>query len=311
MKHGSFVNNYLLLLPVVAIIIGVLSIYMIKYDSPGVSDIRRHGLGYNTITYHAFSRINCDKDIVMVGDSTLLMGVIPNVIEETLNTTVISLGLYATSGLQSYILMLDNYLRWNKKPKCIIFYFSASTPYYFNEHTYEKSYTLLKYGAPATFFLSREVGFTDVVHAAWTIITGVSKNIFHITDSRTRFIRDISLMDITKGYVKNAISIPINPDCKLNTSLKGNLELDFIDKLRKHYENNGIRVLYCVSPMPESDSGLEFFKKKYTQIDNTIITLPNCFFTDSRHMTESGAMLNSKLFACYLQTKLQRNDLSR
>jgi hypothetical protein len=311
MKHSSFVIRYLLLLPAGAIIIGFASLCLIRYDNPSISDIRRHGLGYNTITYHGFSRVNCDNDIVMVGDSTLLMGIIPNIIEKKLNATVISLGLYATSGLQSYTLMLDNYLRRNKKPKCIVFYFSASTPYYFNEHTYEKSYTLLKYGALTTFFQSKEVDFSDVVCAAWTIVTGISKNIFHITNSRIRFRHDISLMDTTKGYVRNAVPTPIDPDCKLNTSQKRDLELYFIDQLRKRYENMGIRVLYCISPMPESDSGSEFFKKNYTQVDNAIITLPNCFFTDSRHMTESGAVLNSKLFADYLQTKFRRNNLSR
>jgi len=311
MKYRSFVKRYLLLLPTGTALLVLVSLCLIRYDNPSISDIRRRGLGYNTITYHRFSRLNCNNEIVMVGDSTLLMGIIPKVLEEKLNTTVISLGLYATSGLSAYTLMLDNYLRQNKKPKYIIFYFSTSTPYYFNEHSYERSYTLLKYGSLTTLFHTDEINVTDIVHAAWIIFTGMYKNMFHITESIKHFRNDILSMNTTKGYVNNSVSISIDPDCKLNTSQQKNLDLAFIDKLKKRYESMGIRVLYCVSPMPECDTAATFFMKKYSNADNRIITFPNHFFTDSRHMTESGALLNSKLFANYLQTKLCRSDASK
>jgi hypothetical protein len=170
---------------------------------------------------------------------------------------------------------------------------------------------LLKYGTLTTLFQAKEVTFPDAVRAACEIITGISKNMFHLPESRKHFRNDIVMMNATKGYVKNSISVSIDPDCKLNTTQNKSLELDFIGKLKTRYEKMGIHVLYCISPMPVSDVGSEFFKNHYTQADNAVITMPNYFFTDSRHMTESGAVYNSKIFANYLQTRLRNGDGTR
>jgi hypothetical protein len=308
MKARTFVRRFVLLLPVLAVLIVALSILLIRYDNPEISEIRHHDLGYNTLAHHRFTRSGCDNDIVLVGDSTLLMGVMPQVVGERLHESVINLGLFATSGLDTYTLMLDNYLKCNKRPNCVVFCFAASTPFYFNEHSYEKTYTQLKYGSVAgTLLHPKDVDITDCVRAASTIVSGIWANAKHLARARKLYSTDLAYLDATNGFFRNSATAPLSEGEKFSTKLRDDLDVSFIERLKKRYEGQGIKVLYFVSPLPAGDGGIDYFRKQYRNIDNAITVLPNSSFADSRHMTEKAAMNYSKQFAEFLKARIHRD----
>jgi hypothetical protein len=304
MKSSSFVVRFLLLLPAGFALLLLASVLLIKYDDPALSDIRIHNMGYNTVAYRGFHTVNRDDDVVLVGDSTLLMGIMPEIVERKLGRKVISLPLYGNSGLSGFTLLLDNYLKHNKKPGCIVFYLAASAPYCFDAHTYEKSYTLLKYGAPVNWSLLKEVDFLDVIHAAGTVSKGICRNAPRLAQSGAQFNADLERMNATKGFVSNAMGESLGREATFSTRQQKPLDLDFIDALRKRYQGEGVRVLYCVAPVPEGDGALEYFRRSYRKADNAIVSLPNSYFSDCWHLLEQGAAHNSGLFAEFLKTRL-------
>jgi hypothetical protein len=307
MKFRNFVTSFVILVPVLAALIVLSSILLIRYGDPGLTENRRHELGYNTLAHHRFTRNGCADDIILVGDSSLLMGVVPSVLEQRLNRKVVNLGLYATSGLSSYTLLLDNYLKRNKKPECIVFYFLASTPYHFSEHSYEKCYTLLKYGDPwCSMEVAEQVDATDCVRVACNMVSALWHNALHLDRARSRFRSDLAAMDEEKGFVKASFGFPLPQGYRFSTLQEQDLDLTFIRELKRRYQEQGIRVLYYVSPLPEGDQGLSFFRKAYSGIDNTVFALPNRYFADQRHLSESGARYNSEIFAEFLAGKLPR-----
>ena len=85
-----------------------------------------------------------NNDIIIIGDSSGLNGLIANKIQKSIGLNTINLSLYANNGIESYEILLKKYLEKNKKPKKIIFFFYFS-PNNWKNITYEKSILIFRY----------------------------------------------------------------------------------------------------------------------------------------------------------------------
>ena len=56
------------------------------------------------------------------------------------------MGIYASSQTISYKILLNQYLKNNKTPKAIVYYFHPTSPYKNGTSTFEKTFMILKYG---------------------------------------------------------------------------------------------------------------------------------------------------------------------
>ncbi|NVN89339.1 MAG: hypothetical protein HXX11_01935 [Desulfuromonadales bacterium] len=294
MKCRSFVHIYFTAMLLLLLIGTIAACYVIKYENPELSNI-----SFNTLTHYKMNLKGQDNDIVLIGDSALLMGVIPHLVEEVTGHTVINLGLYGNCGVTALECLLDRYLAKNRKPSVIVIYFAASTPYFFADQKYEKTYSLIKYSSLPLQDLSRNISVTSIYVTAWTIFSRTTASLLHRQKSRQRFQEEMSFLEAMKGFGKNpSAQSPLSASFNVDSRQNRPLDLTFIKTMRTRYERRGIRVLFHIAPMPAGDRAHSFFQHEYAHdSDNIIELLPDRYFTDHTHMTLEGARLNSYRFA--------------
>ena len=100
---------------------------------------------YDILLKEKINLKNQGNDLVIIGDSSALNGIIPNQIIKTTKLKTYNLALYAHNGIESYKLLLKEYLKKNAPPKLVILYFSAQSPNNWDKTTYEKSILIFKY----------------------------------------------------------------------------------------------------------------------------------------------------------------------
>ena len=69
-----------------------------------------------------------NNDIIIIGDSAGLNGLVANNIQNVTGKSVVNLSLYANNGIKSYEILLKNYLENNKTPDTVVLYFSVIAP---------------------------------------------------------------------------------------------------------------------------------------------------------------------------------------
>lgn len=289
-----------------SLLFGTVAAYaVIKYENPELTNI-----SYNTLAHYKMNLKGQDNEIILAGDSALLMGIIPRLVEERTGHTVINLGLYGNCGVAAMVCLLDRYLEHNKKPAALVFYFAASTPYFFADQKYEKTYTLLKYSSLPLRELRHDISLSSVYATARTIVSRSATSFIHHQKSLQQFREDIAFLTTMKGFGKNpATQTPLYSSINVDSRQNRTLDLSFMKALRERYEQRGIRVLFHIAPMPEGDRAFSYFQKEYTgHCDNLIKRLPDHLFTDHTHMTPEGARLNSYLIADDLSCTLTQSD---
>ena len=78
---------------------------------------------YDILLKQRMSIKDQNNDIIIIGDSSGLNGLIANKIQKSIGLNTINLSLYANNGIESYEILLKKYLEKNKKPKKIFFIF--------------------------------------------------------------------------------------------------------------------------------------------------------------------------------------------
>ena len=100
---------------------------------------------YDILLKQRMSLAGQNNDIIIVGDSSGLNGLLANNIYNSTGLKTVNLSLYANNGTQSYEILLKNYIENNKIPKKVILYFSVISPNNWKTVTYEKSILILRY----------------------------------------------------------------------------------------------------------------------------------------------------------------------
>jgi hypothetical protein len=259
---------------------------------------------FEVLTHYSFGSVERDADIVLVGDSTLLRGVKPAIVQEETGLTVRSIPLYASAGPYAYQLLLDNYLAHNRAPRAFLFYLAPSAPILGAAHTYEKSWVLMRFGSVLE-ALNHDVNLFDLIRTDNRL---VEEYRHRDTAGAQKMAR---VLEQTSGY--SPASKPALQDCHFDgkaineatAGLKfGEVPWDMTESLRRRYAARGIKTLLYVSPMPLCDVSFSFFKDRYPAAINTLTQKPNDSFFDETHMTDAGASANSREVGAALHAAL-------
>ncbi len=240
--------------------------------------------GYGMRLKHA------DCDVVVYGDSTALIGVVPRVIEQRTGLKTCNLAEVAGIQMINGLLVPDTYLKNNRPPKFVVFNYAPEnlTPAtrWKEVSTYEGVFFALKYRPDAAFWEARlrdpngfisdmELGFRTGVQ--WLFRPKLPEDLLQIRET-------------THGRVPE----PGKPftSCPEVLAVRAP-DTAYLASLRQRYGVDGTKVLIDVTPTPACDPSRPFYLQRLTPglIDNTLGTLPLAMYTDSGrlHTTDAGA----------------------
>lgn len=261
---------------------------------------------YQVLATEEFGQHGKSADLLFVGDSSLLYGVKPKVVSRALGMRVRSLPLYGSAGLASYELLLDDYLAHNRRPKIIVFYVAAQAPVESPWHSFEKTWTLLKFGDLSD--LARAgVNPYDLFFTALHIVKNATSPILP-----ERALRLPATLAQTDGFFP--IDMPPLTHCNIDskTDLEAYTGNRFADEpwdifaaAREKYRALGIKVLTYISPMPACDVAYDYFRDKFPFSAAPLRRLPNGEFVDYNHLTDEGASRNSQAIAQIIGDRLK------
>lgn len=256
------------------------------------------GMEYHAVCAYTFGPHE-DADVIFIGDSSLLNGVMPEVVEQGLKLRTVSLPLFAHSGGRSYQLALERYLGQHPAPRCVVLYLTANAPSHWLQQKYERIFTLARYGSILN-LVQGGIGANDLFRTAWTFFLGWFQDNGHF-----RRVRDN--LRVGRGWQPPSLTKPLEEGAQINTAAPiVPAALEVVGELRQMLRARGIRFTFLLAPMPEGDTAFQEQARRYQGLsDSPPITLPNRLFVDYTHMLPEAALQNSRHVADILAREMQ------
>ena len=261
------------------------------------SYIRRVPFPYIVDTGYGSKLQHADCDIVIDGDSTALVGVLPRIIEQRTGLKTCNIAEVAGVKLVNGMMVLDDYLAHNRRPRYLVFVFAPEN---------------LNNPAGWTFISDFEGWFYRIrFHrdaAFWrNLLQDPDDN---LANTELAFRNGIEFLfsrplppALAHERVLNAghVSEPGTPltRCSGDTIYRPP-DPAWLSYLRNTYGVDGTRVLINVTPMPPCDEGLPFYRTHLAGLtNNTVDTLPIGDYNSSGrlHTNELGTTTLSERIA--------------
>jgi hypothetical protein len=256
-----------------------------------------------------FTIKDVDSDILFIGDSSLLFGVIPQIVMSETGLSAYNLGVPFRAYFYASSLLLENYLRNNKRPRLIVLYMSPrwhmDNSYPFGADAWYDGGTMnIRHGGVSgveRFFIGKPERIVEFSYLVW-------KNVIRFDWSGDRSRELTASLAVKRGHASAEAIMgravpPVLNDCKGTVE---NLEADtaYIESFRAKYSRLGIAVAVYVAPLPDCPGTLTRLTTAYRGIvDNTPYVLPHQWFLDDPeqvHLLSSGAKYNSALVARFI-----------
>ena len=255
-------------------------------------------------------------DTLLVGDSSLLYGIRPDLVAQAGGGSSWNLGMVGPSFSYLAPWLIDRYLRQNGKPKAIILYF-APWDVIADDRIVDPQW------APAAIALLRHgtlMEFARLVrHRPATIVELPPLLASGIGLGRGRADEDLAALKRQRGYLDYAArsKTPLAADC-IPGSLKAPAYPPAADNqaalraLKARYAARGIKVFVYVAPFAKCDGHLDAVRRAYAGVaDVAPVELDNRFFAAdtplSNHVHASGegvGVLSARL-ATFIRTTVQ------
>lgn len=250
--------------------------------------------GYGSRLQHA------DCDVVIDGDSTALVGVLPRIIQQRTGLKTCNIAEVAGIKVVNGMMVLDDYLAHNRRPRYIVFVFAPENLTHPSRWAFvsdfEGWFYRIRFHRDAGFWrrflqdpngslANVELSFRDGVE--WLPKSPLPPALEHERDHNGGHVTEPGT---TLTHCSND-TIYRQPDPA------------WLDFLRRTYAVGGTRVLINVMPMPACDEGLPFYRTRLAGlIDNTVDTLPiNDYTTSGRlHTNDTGTAALSERIAAQL-----------
>lgn len=237
--------------------------------------------GYGSRLQHA------DCDVVIDGDSTALVGVLPRIIEQRTNLKTCNIAEVAGIKMVNGMMVLDDYLAHNRRPQYIVFVFAPENLTYPAQWAFVSDFEGWFYRVrfhrdaafwrntvryPDTAFANAELAFRNGIE--WLPKRPLPPELAHERDLNGGQVAEAGT-SLTRCSGDTIIRMP---------------DPAWFSYLRHNYGVGGTHVLINVMPMPACDEGLPFYRAHLSGlIDNTVDTLPIGNYTNSGRLHTNGA----------------------
>jgi hypothetical protein len=269
---------------------------------------RRHSsYFYNAVIYDKYSIAGNHADLLLVGDSALISGLEPTVIERETGWTTYNLGVPLGSFAAHPDLVLDNYLAHNEKPKIIVLYLSFGTQISNAKLDlgYEGAVTLLWHDT-----LRRNLEYyATSPRRLFSVSATILRTFISGFDFSSKSWQTIhNYLNLEKGFVPfDAISPPPALRPGQLSAVGVVADTQYIAEFKSRLSKAGYRVLVATAPVPDCDPSFETVVRAYKGLlDIEPYVFPCAGFTsDGRfHMFHWAAEKNSELFSKALKTHI-------
>jgi hypothetical protein len=247
---------------------------------------------------------NCD--VLIYGDSTAMTGINPEIVEsrtgqKTCNISVTNAVLAVTGNLT-----LDHFLRHNGRPRVLLIQLSPDDFQLQQTSWHDTIYAeglleLMRHGdrkQTRTLLLQHPheaIAFAGYA-AGYSAFYGLKQVWFHLTHQRPAEDR----MAVRNGFFTPPAPARTSCDTAAATTEPAPSEgpRSLVESYRSGYASSSELVLVNVAPIPSCDPNLTAFT---TELDgltsNNLLPLPIGMFNDSRHYTETGSEVVSRLIS--------------
>lgn len=276
---------------------------------------------WDPVDCYKFGLRERSADVVMVGDSSLVFGIQPRLVEKQAHVSAINLGLSAGGVIFFPKLLLDHYLKRNAPPRMIVLYVSPWTmvrdnpdmPHLWNDG----ARVAVRHGnlsEVASIFLQdprRLIQFPMIVlQQGWSQFS-LSQAWWRAAS--TEMDRDGGWFAPQRPGRPASVQQPaedaaLSDRCRLAAKPLGRPERAMFDRFRATYERDGIPVLIYVAPIPACDPSIGPVVAAYREIaDNRPQTLPGHDFIDDGwrvHLDAAGSAEATRQFAAFLSGRI-------
>jgi len=258
---------------------------------------------YDAIATSRFALDGAYHDVLVIGDSSALRGVVPADVTRETGLATYNAALYAFSGLVSDDLLLRHYLAHNAVPRLVVLYVTPAAPAYDRmQGTYERSFVLFRYGSPHQ--IAADIAETPGV-AFWPEAM-LRRYLLPRRHARPGVSSAVTLKEIARngGYV-GTDEKPLGDDCRLDSRADISNK-DVLAAFRRKWAARLPDFALYIAPMAACDSAYAYYAAQYRGLaDNTIARLPNQDFVDYTHASAAGAHATSRLFADFIEKRRQ------
>jgi hypothetical protein len=239
-------------------------------------------------------------DIVIYGDSTAMIGIDPAIIQQRTGLSACNISEYAGITLINHMLVVDDFLAHNPRPRFIVFLFapdSLNLPRSWNKRvsTFEGISYLIERQPPAK---------TAVLLASHPLETlgwaesGMRLAVEHL-HGRPFPATTAHYRDATLG--RFPIPESTRSACDPDTDYRNLPDAPFIADLRSRYGQDGTQVIVDAMPTAPCDPNLAFYQQHLNSVidDKPYPTIPlSAISTDGRlHVNHEGISLLSEMVA--------------
>jgi hypothetical protein len=222
--------------------------------------------GYGSKLQHA------DCDIVIDGDSTALVGVLPRIIEQRTGLKTCNIAEVAGIKMLNGMVVLDDYLAHNRRPQYLVFVFAPENLNPPSQWTFisdfEGWFYRVRFHRDAAFW-QHSLRFPD---ATFANVELAFRNGIEWLPKRPLPPALAHERDLNGGHVTE-------PGTSLTHCVGFTIyrqpDPTWLSSLRSTYGVGGTQVLIDAMPMPPCDEGLPFYRTHLAGLtDNTVDTLP-------------------------------------
>ncbi|GEM_PF-6708621 len=241
-------------------------------------------------------------DVLLVGDSSLLNGVRPDILDRHLDLNSYNLGLAAFAGYDGMALVASRFVERNGRPRLIVVYLSAtSAAYSQGGGTYEHAVILMRYlplGQLLTHLAERPADLPLVLKVLAGRLVMPGKALFG------KFQHDVSQkIRNGHGYLEKETAglriTQLSENCHINTSSDFSPEWrERLERFKTDMNQLADQVIVYLAPMPRCESNFGSIANLYRPvIDNDPRQMDSPLFVDYTHTNKAGAEINSRIVA--------------
>jgi hypothetical protein len=255
---------------------------------------------YDTLVDQRMRLTGQKNDVVVIGDSSALVGIDPRLVEKELpGMSVYNLSLHASSGIEGVRIVLDHYLANNATPKLVLFQINPMHP---NENEskerYDRASVIFRYGSwreIAAHFLARPDDLQSL-NGRFRV---------YLREMLESPVYSSAFLEFAKRRgSQGPYATPPSAACADPTPLTTS-PTSYITDLRDHLRSLGIPMILNVAPMRDCDSSTAYYAQFYRNIAASgPQKLPSSYFSDYTHLTEEGSKLYAPIIAGVIRRAL-------